>query len=323
MRRATSRLGLLALLAACGGGADTGASEAAAASPAMPEPARSVAITIDDLPTAALQRDTLTQWTITRGILDALHAGGAPAIGFVNEDKLGTGPARDARVRMLRAWLDAGHDLGNHSYSHPDINDTPLADYTADIVRGETVTTELRGARPVYFRHPFLHVGNDSAKKAGLEAFLAERGYVVAPITVDNYDYVFARAYELALDAGDGERATRVADAYVAYMDTVFGYYEAQSRAITGREIPQVLLLHASRLNADRLGALLAGMRRRGYRPVTLAEALRDSVYARTSTYTGPAGITWLHRWAITEDMDRSIFRGEPEVPAFVAEAAR
>ena len=333
MRRTTVYLGLLALaVAGCGAGADArgrdGSATVAVAvdsapAPSSPEAARAVAITIDDLPTASLARDTVTQWAITRGILDVLRRADAPAIGFVNEDKLGAGSAREARVRMLRAWLDAGHDLGNHGYAHLDINDTPLGEYTADIVRGEPVTTQLRGARPRYFRHPFLHVGNDAAKKAGLEAFLAERGYVAAPVTVDNYDYVFARAYELALDAGAAERATQVADAYVVYMDTVFGFYEAQSRAIVGREIPQVLLLHASRLNADRLDALLALVRRRGYRVVTLEEALRDSVYARASTYAGPAGMTWLHRWAITADLERSIFRGEPEVPAFVAEAAR
>lgn len=282
---------------------------------------RAVALTFDDLPVISTHRDTVMQWSTTRGILHALRAVNAPAIGFVNEDKLGAGSARDARTRMLRAWLDAGHDLGNHSYSHPDLNNTPIADYTADIVQGEEVTAGLRGSPPEYFRHPYLHVGNDSATKAGLERFLADRGYQVAPVTIDNGDWIFARAYDVALDAADSALARRIADAYVPYMDTVFGFYEAQSRAIVGREIPQVLLLHANRINADRLDELLAMMRRRGYRFITLDEALRDNAYDRADAYVGPAGITWLHRWAITDNVDRSIFRGEPEVPEFVAEA--
>jgi peptidoglycan/xylan/chitin deacetylase (PgdA/CDA1 family) len=294
-----------------------------AAGPAGAGGDRTVALTFDDLPVISTQRDTAMQGSTTRGILNALRAEGAPAIGFVNEDKLGAGAARDARTRMLRAWLDAGHDLGNHSYSHPDLNTTPIADYTADIVQGEQVTTELRGSPPEYFRHPFLHAGNDSAKKAGLERFLADRGYRVAPVTIDNGEWIFARAYDLALDAADSAHARRIADAYILYMDTVFGFYEAQSRAIVGREIPQVLLLHANRINADRLAELLAMMRRRGYRFITLAEALRDTAYDRADAYVGPAGITWLHRWAITDGVDRSIFQGEPEVPAFVEAAAR
>jgi peptidoglycan/xylan/chitin deacetylase (PgdA/CDA1 family) len=321
--------------AACGGGAgearsgDDGraadaSSDAAAATtaetPASPQ--RAVALTFDDLPVISTTADTAIQWSVTNGILNALRAAQAPAIGFVNEGKLGAGGVRVARTRMLHAWIDAGHDLGNHSYSHPDLNSTPLDEYTADIVRGEDVTTRLRGAAPAFFRHPFLHAGNDSAKKAGLEQFLAGRGYRVAPVTIDNSEWVFARAYDNALDSGDSTLARRVADEYVTYMDTVFGFYEAQSRAIVGREIPQILLLHANRINGDHLGELVAMMRRRGYRFITMEDALRHDAYDRTDAYVGPAGITWLHRWALTDDLDRSIFRGEPEVAEFVEEAA-
>lgn len=284
---------------------------------------RAVVLTFDDLPVISTKADTSVQWAVTRGMLNALAAARAPAIGFVNEDKLGAGAARDARTRMLSAWLDAGHDLGNHSYSHPDLNTTPLDDFTADIVRGEEVTARLRGARPVFFRHPFLHAGPDSAKKYGLERFLGDRGYRVAPVTIDNREWVFARAYDNALDAADSALARRVADAYQTYMDTIFGFYEAQARAIVGRELPQVLLLHANRINGDGLDELLALARRRGYRFITLEEALRDPAYDRGDSYAGPAGITWLHRWAISDGLDRSIFRGEPEPPPFVAEAAR
>ena len=285
--------------------------------------ARAVALTFDDLPVISTTADTAVQWAVTRGILNALADVDAPAIGFVNENKLGAGAARDARTRMLRAWIEAGHDLGNHSYSHPDINTTTLDDFTADIVRGEEVTARLRGERPVFFRHPFLHAGPDSAKKYGLEQFLDDRGYRVAPVTIDNQEWVFARAYDNALDAADSTLARRVADAYLTYMDTISGFYEAQARAIIGRELPQVLLLHANRINADALDELLAMMRRRGYRFITLEEALRDPAYDRDDSYIGPAGITWLHRWAISDSLDRSIFRGEPEPPPFVAEAAR
>lgn len=316
---------VLVLLAACTGvetdsGSDSSSDVAVVAADGA-WPPRLVAITIDDLPVVATNADTAVQWNVTNGILAALDRAAAPAIGFVNENKLGAGGARDARIRMLRAWLDAGHELGNHSYSHPDINTTPLDAYTADITRGEEVTTALRGSRPEYFRHPFLHAGNDSAKKGGLNAFLERSGYTVAPVTIDNGDWIFARAYDLALDARDDGLAARIADAYIPYMDTVFGFYEAQARSIVGREIPQILLLHANRINADRLDELLAMARRRGYGFVTLEEALREPAYTRGDGYIGPAGITWLHRWAITDRLDRAIFRGEPAVPAWVAAA--
>jgi hypothetical protein len=89
-----------------------------------------------------------------------------------------------------------------------------------------------------------------------------------------------------------------------------------------GYELPQILLLHANRLNAMCLDRLFAMMQRRGYRYITLEQAMRDPAYARGDIYTGPAGITWLHRWALTDGRDRSIFAGEPDVPAFISEVS-
>jgi len=101
-------------------------------------------------------------------------------------------------------------------------------------------------------------------------------------------------------------------------MDT----YEKQAAAITGSDIPQVLLIHASLLNADRFDALARMIERRGYAFVTLEEALADSAYRSADTYVGPAGITWLHRWALTRGVTGGVFAGEPDVPADIAAAA-
>lgn len=72
----------------------------------------------------------------------------------------------------------------------------------------------------------------------------------VAPVTVDNSDYLFALAFARAVQRGDRESTRAIADEYVAYMTRVVAYYEQQSTALFGREIPQVLLIHASALNA-------------------------------------------------------------------------
>src|SRR4030095_10023230 len=115
-----------------------------------------------------------------------------------------------------------------------------------------------------------------------------------------NGDWIFARAYASAARRGDAATQKRVADAYVPYMEAKFDYFERESRALFGREIPQVLLVHANGVNADRFGELAAMMRRRGYAFVTLEGALKDPAYRSPDTYTGAAGITWLHRWALT-----------------------
>jgi hypothetical protein len=144
----------------------------------------------------------------------------------------------------------------------------------------------------------------------------------VAPVTIDNSDYVFARGYDLARARGDSGHASRLATSYLAYMDTVVGFYEAQARAILGREPRQVLLLHASALNGDTFDRLATRLEERGYRMIPLEEALADGAYALPDEYTGPGGITWLHRWALTRRMPGSTYAGEPEVPEWVAALA-
>src|SRR4029453_7394315 len=107
--------------------------------------------------------------------------------------------------------------------------------------------------------HPFLHTGRSIEVKRGLQAFLHERGYEIAPVTHDNGEWIFALAFARAGNAGDAAAQRTVLDAYVPYMDAKFDYFERSSRALFGREIPQVLLIHANSLNSDAYPAL-AGM---------------------------------------------------------------
>jgi peptidoglycan/xylan/chitin deacetylase (PgdA/CDA1 family) len=249
-----------------------------------------------------------------------------PAIGFVNEGKVHRDGAVDsAEVALLRQWTSAGLELGNHTYSHLDLHTAPLADYLDGITRGDSVTRALLAElhqKPRFFRHPFLHTGRSLGDRARVDSLLSTKGYRVAPVTIDNSDYIFAAAYDDALARRDSVEARRIGDTYIDYMERVFAYYEAQAVAITGRDIPQVLLIHASLLNADRFDALARMIERRGYAFVTLEEALADSAYRSADTYVGPAGITWLHRWALTRGLRGAVFAGEPEVPADIGAAA-
>ena len=174
-----------------------------------------------------------------------------------------------------------------------------------------------------YFRHPYLHTGTSKEVRDRIDAFLKQHGYLVAPVTVDNSDYVFAAAYDRAVLKQDRTQERRIVEAYLKYMDAVFTYYEQQSTAIVGREIPQTLLLHANALNGRALDSLAFMLRGRGYRFIRLSEALEDPAYQTNDTYYGPSGVSWLHRWALTQSRDKSIFAGEPVVPAWIEEAAR
>lgn len=238
---------------------------------------RAVAVTFDDLPATeagAVATDVESLEALTRKLLTAVRERRVPAVGFVNEGKLfvaGEGQAGvDRRTGLLRMWLDAGLELGNHTYSHRDLNIVPLDRFQADVLRGEAVTRRLMaaaGRRLRYFRHPFLHVGATLDTRRAFEAFLASHGYTVAPVTMDSDEFVYAVAYADALRAGDRAAAGRIAADYVRYMAEVFSFFEEVSRRTMGREIRQVLLLHANSLNADsvsgesRIGSRLQRLR--------------------------------------------------------------
>ncbi len=288
---------------------------------------RAVAITFDDLPTISITRQDLThQREITNKLLAAITANKIPAIGFVNEKKLyPDGRLDQQRVTLLDQWLECGLELGNHTFSHPDLHQTPLDYYKADVIRGETMIAELlqrKGMKLRYFRHPFLHTGTDLKTRRDFEAFLTGRGYRVAPGTIGNTDWIFAAAYAKAAARGDQDMVRSIANAYILSTENEFVYAENQSLALFGYEIKQILMLHANALNADHLGAVADMLKRRGYSFISLDEALTDEAYRSPDTYTGPRGISWLHRWALTVRKPAAFFSGEPVPPEFVMKEA-
>jgi peptidoglycan/xylan/chitin deacetylase (PgdA/CDA1 family) len=283
-------------------------------------------VTFDDLPVVGTRRDIAAWKEITAKLLMTFTSGRIPIIGFVNENKLLSEGKRDeARVQVLRQWVDAGFELGNHTFSHLSFYNTPLEEFEADVIRGEEVTRSLlaeKGKKLRYFRHPYLNTGRSLENKHKFESFLASRGYTIAPVSIDNSDWIFARAYDNARDAKDPAAMKQVADAYVPYMEQKIAYWEQQSVALFGREIKQILLVHANSINADRFGDLVEMMRRRGYKFITLEEALKDRAYTSEDKFTGAAGISWIHRWAITRGVAKDFFKGEPATPDFVKKLA-
>jgi peptidoglycan/xylan/chitin deacetylase (PgdA/CDA1 family) len=305
---------------------------ARAATPAAIAPDRRIAVTIDDLPWQSIGRTPAAALPARHAQLIAqLRQAGAPVVGFVNEDKLELdGVVQPARLAMLRDWLDAGYELGNHSYGHVDLHAVGLPAFEHAVLRGERQLRPLLaeyGKQPRWFRHPYLRAGRTQQEKAALTAFLAQHGYRVAPVTVDNGEWVWAFAYEAVLDGQPDtpQRAAtlqRLRRGYIPYMLNKVDYYERQSQALLGYALPQVWLLHANALNAVAYADLVAAVRRRGYRTVTLDEALADPAYARPDGYNGRYGPSWLHRWAMAEQRPKAFYAGEPEVPQWVLDLA-
>ncbi len=259
---------------------------------------RQLAITIDDLPRGGDHpgpRNFDKTLAMTTRLTAALR--GVPVSIYVNP-----GQARDYTeagvAKLLKPWRKQGAEIGNHTFSHPDLNKIPLAEYEADILRAEPALRQARGGtKPRYFRHPFLHTGPTEETKFGLAAFLKEHNYEVAPVTIDNSDWIFALVYTMS------KKPQYVREEYIRYMDGIFDFFETRTLEVVGREIPQILLIHANQLNADSMPDLLKLFEKRGYKIIPIEEALKDEAYQLKDGYTGTGGISWIHRWAAGKGM--------------------
>lgn len=282
---------------------------------------REIAVTIDDLPVVSTRTDLKNRQEITRKLLAHVTKAKVPAIGFVNEKKLYDGDKRDeAQVDLLREWLKAGLELGNHTFSHLSLHDNSLEKYQADILKGEIITKELLAEKSLkmrFFRHPYLWTGLSLEIKADLGKFLTAHNYTIAPVTMDNADYIFSRAYDNAYDKKDKKSMREIGAAYVEYMENCFDYWERQSVKLFGREIKFILLLHANFINSDYFDDLAKVLKKRDYKFVILEDALRDEAYKLPDTFVQRNGISWLHRWAIAKGKE-NILPNEPQVPEFV-----
>jgi len=276
-----------------------------------------IALTFDDLPGRVLVNNQAYVTWLNAAILHSLRAHHMKATGFVNEGKLDE-IDRARQIDVLRAWLNAGMDLGNHTFSHSSPNKVGAAAYIRDIARGEPVTRALlkqHGRTLRWFRHPYLETGTPLAVKQEIDGWLAAHHYRIAPVTIDANDWLFAYPYDAALSRHDDAHRRYLRAAYLAHTEKTLVWCQSVSTVLFGRQIPFVLLLHATRLNADSLDDLAAMLKRHDMRVVTLDKALKDPAYRTADSYSGPDGIDWLERWSGTLHKEMP-WDSLPEAPA-------
>ena len=259
--------------------------------------ANEIAITFDDLP--AQETDEASgQIEINDKILKALNKHQATATGFVNEKKLYKNDESKEKVGILQLWIEHGNQLGNHTYSHPALSRSKLSDYKIEVIKGEKVTKQLMshaGLRLTYFRHPYLDTGTSDTIRKPFEKFLKDKGYRVAPVTIDTDDWKFNQ--ELLKNPKLKEQ---IVSKYIEHTKKKFAFYDSASKKIFGRNISHVWLLHANLINATAMDKLLTMLKELDYKVVSLERALTDKAYAEPDNYYAPFGVSWLYRWDFT-----------------------
>ena len=237
-----------------------------------------IALSFDDLPGASVQ------WN--EKVLATLRKHHATAIGFVNCG------INSQNLGVLDRWLAEGHQLGNHTAHHLDLNSVSVEKFEADVIAGECRQFK-------WFRYPALHTGPTRAVRDEVASFLQKRGYRNAVVTLDSNEFLYDRAYATVYP----EHAELIAKAKIKFIESIVDFFEKRTKEVVGHPIPQVLLLHMSAMNADHLDELLTMLERRGYHFVTIDKAMSDPAYSLPDGYAGKKGLSQIHRWGVAKGM--------------------
>jgi peptidoglycan-N-acetylglucosamine deacetylase len=252
-----------------------------------PEPIP-VAVTVDDLPVHGPMPPGADRLAMIERLLSAFAAHQLPPVhGFVNGQRV-DGPATEA---VLRRWVAAGHELGNHSWSHPSLNTTALDAYLADVRRGEDIIARVAPRQTwKVFRYPYLQQGDTVEKRDGVRRLLSETGYAVAEVTIDADDWAYNPPFVRCAERGDQSTLVALRRWFVREHVEELRRVRAITRKLAGRDVPQVLLLHAGAADADAIDALLTAFEAEGARWVGLRAALDDPFSAPATHAPVPFG---------------------------------
>ena len=226
-----------------------------------------------------------------RSILSTLNAHSIKAALFV----VGRNVENEEGQQLLDEWNKAGHLIGNHTYSHQNLNSPSmkLETYTADIAKAETLLKTFSRFQK-YFRFPMLKEGDTAAKRDGVRTFLSEHGYRVGHVTIDTSDWVITSRLSDRLAKDPSADVKPFRDFYLEHMWDRAQYYDSLARRVLGRPVKHTILMHYNLLNGLVLGDLIEMFKSKGWKFIDASEALADPVFsAKPKVLPAGESIVW------------------------------
>ncbi len=133
-----------------------------------------IALTFDDGPDP--------RWT--PAILDILKRENVPATFFV------IGKNGQAYPELLRRLVNEGHELGNHTYTHPNLGEIPLSLTDLELNATQRLIESETGRSTVLFRPPYFGDAEADKPQEVEPAFRAQQlGYLMVGVRIDPDDW--------------------------------------------------------------------------------------------------------------------------------------
>ncbi|MGA7360389.1 MAG: polysaccharide deacetylase family protein [Candidatus Sulfotelmatobacter sp.] len=240
--------------------------------------AQKLAITFDDLPLNGLLPPGVTRAETTKNVLEILKKRHVPPVyGFINAKKL---EANADGAEALKLWA-AAEPVGNHTYSHMDLEQNTAEAFEREIEENEPVLELLKEEANDWhwFRYPYLHEGDTVEKRRAVRAYLKAHGYRIAQVTLDWEDYLWNTAYARCVAKNDAKSMEWLRSSYLSTASEFLDLGREQAKLVYGREISYVLLMHLGAYSSTILPDALELLKKKGFKLVTLEEAQSDAAY--------------------------------------------
>lgn len=252
---------------------------------------QSIALTFDDGPNMA-DAVGMSPADRNRAILRQLTEARLKSILFVTRTD-----ADANRNDLIRQWGAEGHQIGNHTATHPNFSHVSLAEFERDFLAADGALRGMPGFTR-RFRFPYLKEGDSAAKRDGFRAFLESQSYTTGPVSVDASDWYYSARLSARLKQDPASDTRPYRDAYLRHLLDRAQYYDGLSRTVLGRSVAHVLLLHPNLINALYLTDVVRMFKDRGWTLVDAGVAFQDPVYGMRPN-TVPAGESIL--WALAK----------------------
>lgn len=257
--------------------------------------AQKLAITMDDLPLNGTLPPGITRTETTRNVLAILKQAHVPPVyGFLNSKRI-EGNADGAEA--LKLWA-AQEPVGNHTYSHMNLEENSAEAFERDIEQNEPVL-ELLSAKDNWhwLRYPYLHEGDTAEKRRAVRAYLKAHGYRIAQVSLDWEDYLWNTAYARCVEKRDANSIAWLRSSYLNTASEFLDLGREQAKLTYGHNINHVLLMHLGAFSSAILPDVLDLLKKKGFQLVTLEEAESDPAYdGDPDTGFHDAG-TFLDQW--------------------------
>ncbi|HAT8251273.1 TPA: polysaccharide deacetylase family protein [Legionella pneumophila] len=224
---------------------------------------KAIAITIDDLPFVGEYRNFHLNM-----MMNTMKDEKIPATGFIIAKEV-----RPDNWEILHKFRDAGFGLGNHTFSHANLNKLKTKEYIQEIKEADSLLMPVL-TEPKYFRYPYLAMSSGN-KKNKILCYLEKHHYQVAPITIDSKDFVFNQRLLSVPELGRRAYLDELKPFYLDFIWQQTLKAEEHTQYHHNPDQAQILLIHANLLNAYVLPDIINLYKQNGYTFVSLEDALK------------------------------------------------